>query len=559
MTTVKKKEADLIVNNKINKGSVTNSKASLEQERFNEFLSRQVIESVFASGSQLSQMLINKFNVSSEYARKIIQRAADSQKIKSSKPYTFGKGQYIYVTPTNRINISHVLAVCKKSRPPLYRLIKTLIDNGGIVSKYEAMKITASPNGLSSTKVEILDDMVKLLGRMDLAYEKRDIHDINYILLKENSEMLDSPSELSLMNNHFNKMVIDCSLIPDILRWMININLIDNSNVIYRNKKTPGIGANHNNLLWDAFSYTKTTGINEIVGAKADTKEKQTMVALDVVLSVPYNEVHLDGFYNRIQINVNSVKGKKRKILPVVIYRECNDYILNKMKKLGFLAFDIGSIFGAKIYSVLKRLNEVNQLFTSDRNVEASIEAILEDIRNAGQEDALKDLKGVLFETMMYPVISRLFSEATIDRGKTLTMVNEKGEKEYYEYDYIVNSNHPKEIVIIELKGYLSSATIPLGNSDTKSSLRWFFLRTPFAAKYFNKDISDGKKMRAVYMTSAQFWDDGRAFIGKMNEGKLKPKFLNVGYERTDLLALLEELEFHNEIKLIKKFYTNHA
>jgi hypothetical protein len=136
-------------------------------------------------------------------------------------------------------------------------------------------------------------------------------------------------------------------------------------------------------------------------------------------------------------------------------------------------------------------------------------------------------------------------------------MTDTEGEKEYYEYDYIVTSTNPKEIVLIELKGYLSTAFIPLGDTETKSSLRWFFRKTvPFAGKYFNKEISDGKKLRAVYMTSAKFWRDGQDFIKKINGGSLRPKFLNVGYEREELILLLEERGFNKEIDIIKKFYT---
>lgn len=550
----------LIVSNKIYKGSVTNKDSNSEQKQFNEFLVAQIKKMAFASGGQLSELLVAKFGVSGEYARKIVQRSATAKILKSSKPYSFGKGQYIYVLPNNQVEFDHVMRICEKSKPPLYRLMASIRDNNGILSKYDAIKITGAPKGKSSTKVESIDDMIKVLSRMDFVYEQKDHRDITYIILKRAFERLNEVEEKALIEPCFNKMVMDCSLIPDILRWMGKINLIDTkiSTPIYRNKKTPNIAANHNNILWDAFCYTKTTGINDIVGAAADSVDKQTMVALDVVLSEKYSQNHLDGFFSRIQIHRNSVKGAKRKIFPVVVYNECSDFVLNRLRKLGFMAIDVGSIFGAKIYSVLQRLSEINnKLFNSVGTFEKTIESILQDIRDAGQEDALKDLKGVLFEVLMYPLIKNIFPDAKIERGRTLSVTLEGGVKEYYEYDYIVHSNAPNELVVIELKGYNSAAAIPIGDRDTKSTLNWFFRRTlPFAKEYFKKEISDGAMFKAMYITTGVYWQEAQNYLLKMNEGKLKPNAVNIGYQRESLLELLSERNFTTEVKIIKKFYT---
>ncbi len=539
---------------------MTISRNLSEQIKFNDFLIRSIKKSAFASGSQLAELLVSEFSVTSEYARKIVQRAATAKILKSSKPYTFGKGQYIYVLPDNELEYDQVMDICKKSKPPIYRLMATIKDNNGIISKYDAIKITGAPKGKSSTKVETVDDMIKLLSRMEFVYEQKDQHDVSYVIRKQDFERLPDQDEKSLMQSCYNRMVMDCSLIPDVLRWMSSINLIDTkTNVpIYRNKKVPAIGASHNNILWDAYCYTKTTGINDVLGAIATTADKQTMVAFDIVLSNEYTDLMLDGFVSRIQINRHSVKGSKRKIFPIVVYNDASEFVLNKIRKLGILAIDIGSIFGARIYSVIQRLDEINnKLLSNSTNVELAVEGILQDIRDAGQEEALKDLKGVLFETLMYPLIKNLFPDAMIERGRTLKLQLPNGSSEYYEYDYLVYSNRPKELIIIELKGYNSSAAIPVGDSNTKSTLSWFFRRTlPFAGKFFKDRIAEGLVLKGVYMTTANFWKEAKEYIGTMNKGKLKPKSLSTGYDRKDLITLLSERGFDKEVQIIDKFYT---
>lgn len=110
----------------------------------------------------------------------------------------------------------------------------------------------------------------------------------------------------------------------------------------------PSTGAMHNNILWDAFAYTKTTGINELQGAFADTVKKQTLVTLDVVISRTYTQVDLEGFLiSRVQLNINSAKTK-RKVLPVLIYKEIEDIALNTARKLKFIAFDIRKVTKTK-------------------------------------------------------------------------------------------------------------------------------------------------------------------------------------------------------------------
>src|SRR5690606_17886329 len=125
--------------------------------------------------------------------------------------------------------------------------------------------------------------------------------------------------------------------------------------------------------------------------------------------------------------------------------------------------FDLSAIFGSKITEVVSKTKMLPQLLTSPEHLAKEVNQILKSIENAGQLDALSALRGTLFEFLMYPLIKNRFPDATIDRGRTLSVtkeINGTKKKEYYEYDFIIHNNTPKEIVIVELKGYHSDFKI---------------------------------------------------------------------------------------------------
>src|SRR5690606_33754771 len=137
------------------------------------------------------------------------------------------------------------------------------------------------------------------------------------------------------------------------------------------------------------------------------------------------------------------------------VYKSASQLVVNTLRKLGIITFDINSIFGTKIVDILLKTQNLVQLINDPEDIEKEISNILKAISNAGQEDALRDLKGTLFEFLMYPLIVNLYPQTHIERGKILSSetLDETGEKiiERYEYDYIVVNNNPPELIFIEL------------------------------------------------------------------------------------------------------------
>lgn len=534
---------------------MTSSRGNLN--KYESLILKNLQEKNIKVSSELCQLLIKSFGIKDVYARKILERTAKKVLIKSSSPLTFGYGQFAYCSPTTNFTKDRIKILSKKHRPTLFRLLVALDINKGILSYYEALKITASPLTAGISKVDYLDDLIALLSKFEIVFQKVDRNLVKYIVLKREQENVEN-----LMQVHYAKMSTDTVFLRDILDWLVKSNIIDNNNIVYRNKSNPSKGAKHNNLVWDAFAYTKTTGINPSLASQSNTPQKQTLVVLDVLINRDYEQIDLDGFLKRIQINLNSVSKGKRKVLPIVIYKNCTSLILNKIKMLGFLGYDISSIYGARIFSVLENISnlQINQKFLNQDDLEKTILDTLSTIDVSGQNEQLKAIKGTLFEMLLYQVLKQQYPIAEIIYSKTYSQdtVDNTGVtiSENYEYDYIIKSSNPKEIIIIELKGYKSTNKISLGDYQTKNTVKWFFNRTlTFAKKKFQKEINEGYIFKACFITSSDFTEEAITYLETLKQGGLNPKRLNIYYNREQLFEFLEDNGYQKLLSIIDEFY----
>jgi hypothetical protein len=516
--------------------------------RHEDFIEKLLFNNSYLLAQDLNAALQTKFGVSGLYGRKIIERAVEAYVIVPSA-IRFGKNQFAYVHPKKQLTKELVLQIAAKHRPPLFRLIVGLDMNNGIISHYEAMKIAACPIEDAKTKRDSVDKLFLEIELLGYASQFANKDGVRFLISSRDAKH----AEYS-MAKAIKQMSIDAMFVPDVLRALQRFNIISNDRVLYRNKTEPQLGVNHNNFKWDAIAYTRTTGINEARSSESNTYDKQTLVVLDVIVSRKYTDHDLQGFLSRIQGTINSVKTGKRKVLPIVVYSGIESKILiNRIKKLGFLSFDLGTIYGSKIYRIIECIQSVKNTddFT-EGTIDDRIEEALETIENTGQADNLSNIKGDLFESLMFPVLNTIFSGSDIETSKELKNTSE-GKTEKYEYDYIIRSSRLREITIIELKGFASSRYIDVGDIERNNTLNWFFGRTlPFAKKML---LSHGLKITASYITTAKFTNEGTEFLESLQNGSLKPKVLDVWYDGTKLLNFLKEHGFQKPLELVQKYY----
>lgn len=526
----------------------------MTNKNYDSYLCEQLNEKKIMTSNELSDCLIKEFGVTGQNARKIIERSVKGSIIKSSSPVTFGKGRYAYFLKEYKFDKEAIKKISKIYRKPLYRLIEGLDISDGILSYYEALKITASPLERGSTKVSSLEDLLHVLKIKDIIFTTV-LRGVKYIFYKKNTVR---EEELEMV--HYAKMKVDAILVKDVIDWLKSINIINTYDNLYRNKLRPSIGVKHNNLVWDAIAYTSTTGYC----LKSTTQdEKQTLVVLDVILSRSYQKIDLDGFYDRIQINLNSVKTGRRKIIPIVVFKECPKYILTELKRLGFLHFNINNMYGKNISSIIDsyfKITSVKEVEFED--FEKQVSKALESLEQSGHEDQLKALKGILFEVIIYQTLRYKYPNSEIIpnyiyKDKTPGEGKDKKSEGPYEYDYVIKSSNPKEIIIVELKGYHSRYLIPLGNYQTKNTIKWFFNKTfPIIKKSFSNELSTGYKIKSLYIASCGFETEAMEFLNNTNNNNcFKPANMDVFYDRDKLLTFFDENNFLSLKKIIEKYY----
>lgn len=500
-------------------------------------------KNTFLVSTELNELLCEEHGVKRDYARQIIKRAADKKIIKSSDPLTFNKGQFVYMGTGDNLDLSTLIKITKKYKPPMYRVLSLLNKEDKIISYFEARKAAAVPvENLDKYKLIQIDNEIKELIKQDILFTVKDSErEILYLAAKEYED--DSAKVEGLMKRHFEKMHLDSLFLPDIVRWLKEHNFITHNQIVYRRIDNPSIGAKHNDFLWDAFTYTNTTGFSINTGKE----DKQTLVVLDVLIHREYSKEDLDGFYNRIQSVRHSTHGEARKILPIIFFVEVNPDVKREMKNLKLLNFSLQNIFGTKITELITQLNNINTTLnrvvpTSVKDTETvsvevidNVEKSLKSMDDTGHIDNLQNLKGDLFESLMYVIVLNLFPFANrIHHSKILKP---------YEYDIIVEQDH--EVIVIELKGFKSKTIIKLGDNKITNTVKWFFGKTfphtktvlattnsPFG---YNKS-----QIKACYITSANFSDEAKKFLQEQNATRSKPEEFDCFYDQESLLNLVK-------------------
>lgn len=473
--------------------------------------------------------------------RRIINNACMHEKIASSKPLTFANNQYAYFSKGTALGYKILANAIRKYKKPLHRVIFALTRNGGMLSFLDAQKISGATLADESHSVSFAT-IIEELRQLQIA----DVHKIyeTDFLIQGNVA-----HDLSILESCYSELKNTNLLLMLSLNWLIRSNLIDGRQICYMGEKNAYNGIERNNEMWDAFGFSNAVGIG------AGKKNFETVVLVDFLPNHTYEEYDFRGFKERIDRVVFSTKGEHRKVLPVIFSYEISPSAASLIKSHGYLYFNISSLLGENSLRITKNyiqnIQDIEQkLSEQNTEFEGKIIESLTEFRESGNEINYSNLKGTLFEYLMYPVIQKIYDQNCIITHGYKGSV----EGQTFECDYLVETRD--ENIIFELKGYRKGSIIVKGDYDqeerkyTPNSILWFLNNTFHRC---SQKLGKQKKNKLCYITTADLEEKAKNEL--VSRKKNKPEKLECFYNFDSLLALLKKYDLKNEIMVIKQFY----
>ena len=492
--------------------------------------------------TELIDILLQQYpTLTPNNCRRIINNALCHNIISSSSPITFSNNQHAYFSTESPSGYEVLANSIKKYKQALHRVIFALERNSGILTYLDALKISGATLAATSHSISF-DSIINELKILQMA-DIHTIHNTKYIIQKKKG------IDLSAIETLHDDLKNTNLLLFLSLNWLIHSNIIDSKQLCYMGEANDYNGIERNNELWDAFGFSNATGLG------GNNKDFQTIVLIDFSPHHTYEEYDFIGFKERIDRTIFSTNGEHRKVLPIIFSYNISPSASSLIKKYGYIHFSISSLLGENALNVARNytqnITSIEQKISSQNsNFEEEISNSLKDIRESGNETNYGNLKGQLFEYLMYPVIQKIYGTNSIITHNYSGSIN--GQK--FECDYLVESND--ENIIIELKGYKKGNIILKGSYDqetqkyTPNSILWFLNQT------FNLCIQKLGKRRPnklCYITTADLEDSAKTEL--KSRKKNKPAKLECFYNHETLIKLLKEYEMKNEIKVIEQFY----
>ena len=383
------------------------------------------------------------------------------------------------------------------------------------------------------------------LNYFDIA-ESVKIDNLRYICFK-NREM-PQPQAVALLDELKDKNL----LLSICATWLTRSNIVDSKQFCFLGAPNNYEGIERNGTYWDALGFTNTVGLG------SSQKNFQTIVIIDFRHTTKYEEYDFDGFKKRVDRLIFSVKKQRRKVLPIIIASDFSPTAISLVKENNYMCFNINTILGKNALSISKRYRESIEDLEGKIQSENlsqmanSISSICSYIRENGNEVNYGNLKGTLFEYLMYPIFSRIFDK---QGDRIIHNFKSKVDNKEFECDYRIET--ADENIFIELKGYNKNYIIPMGsyNENNKNinhqSVKWFLTHTYELAK---KYVGTEKKCKFCYITTAQIEDIAKEKM--IQRKKDKPNLMRHFYDHDSLIQLLKDYKCENEINIIKQFYS---
>ena len=471
---------------------------------------------------ELTDKLVKCFGVTSANARKIISNFVKAGKLYRFDDIKFDSGSML-IYKTN--NSSKFLEAAKKYKEYINIILKE-IDKYKVISKFQMCKLAAASLDEKSKKRTFDNVLSEIRLFRNVKFYK---HYIVYSSLSDKEcEEIVNKVELIDKNN--------MRIIASLINMHLSMNLIVRENLKYRSENF--LEPKYIDNVFDIIALSKcySDRVSECI----------CLYDVDVINEV--NEFRIKTFYDRIQ-NVTNNNVNKNKAVGFVVYMDITNEAIKFAKQHGLMLVDICKLFGNKIKIIF---DKISNLSIPECDI-SSAEEVLELIEQSGQSENLGNIKGELFERIIYNIVKEIYNQTeTIFKRKVIFIYDQNINREI---DILVECEQYDEIILIECKS--SKHKIPLGfynkkdNSYTKDSVKYFY---NVYSLYSEKN--KGGNVKFVFFAANGFEEDAIKKMKTYSDG-LKAKKLELYYDyysaKNNLLS--ENKKIKDDIACWEKYF----
>lgn len=501
-------------------------------------------------GSELSQIIIEKLNVSATYSRQIIHRLKNNREILNTEPVRFQKNQVLYFLPGQNIK-KKLREVMPDHAKTIERVYQALVELDGFLFWSEFAKVSAGVVNQEQSSKKSAMSIYKDMKNLGMVNELYDFHGLPVVIANKNWIPDVEVNAFSLMKRE-QQLSFTRKFTADLLQWLERLNFVGwNSTRLTGNDE---FEKGYNGFYWDAIGYSYLWGLyrtNKKDGLYNPAEEKAgSLVVIESIIHRKTKRHDINGFINRVDNIYGPVKKDKYfKIIPVCFVDSIEDEALILARKRGILVIRLVEVFGTKIVESLKQLRDIDP-----RNIDVEMLAkILKNADDSGQDGKFGTLKGYVFNFLVAYIFSQFqFTPKVGVKYQDPDLITRKCECD------IIAPVDDEWMIVCEVKGYSTGNEVMLGETENDSdSVKKFFEKTcDIASKSTRRDIIP------LFITSSSFSSEAIEYMEKRISKKLKSKLKSMNfpskvfYDRNDLMDLFGNDSKYTELKkILKEFF----
>lgn len=441
-------------------------------------------------GEEITNELVNAFNISRDYARRIIKDATNKNYLFSSKPLRFSHGQYGYSNINNKV-VFRQLLVGKGDLKELYKILSTTS-----LPENEMIKFAQS----TYTSLKPKEALHKLIADMSVFDQIKNttIEGCKFYYLS-NVGVDDVKCEQIYQN-----IKKDAKICQLVYSYCLNINLISSGK--YRDINNPSILIG-DEIAFDAICFSTLS---------RNRSNKKATFLIDVFVSYENGQSikrfmkRSKAYYHRL---INGKNNYHSKIINVIVVKDNNPLLRQKLDPYkNYMWLGLRQLFGKNIDSFLWLIGQNTKLL-GHIQLDESFYNQIDQLANSDFRRLFVQFLDDYFEIIVNCCISRLTGKVFL--GKTIYNYNTCEEKEFDGY-----FEDETSIWLIESKN-LGKSMIKWEAYNSKNKIENDCLRYYFIDKMvFIHNYAPKKAIYACYVSKSGFShrEESESFIDSVNK-----------------------------------------